>query len=149
MSGTTDFLVNIRRMIKLHECMLKEICTEYGLTLTEASVISFLHNNPGKDTAADIVELRMLQKSNVSQAAEMLFQKGLLARTQDERDRRKVHLTLTGRAEPIVRQVDRISELYHRKIFSGLTGEEMENFIRVNEKIGSNILRAMGGGDIR
>ena len=30
--------------------------------LVEAQVVSFLHNNPTKDTAGDIVELRMLSK---------------------------------------------------------------------------------------
>lgn len=139
--------MNIRRMIKLHESMLKEICTEYGLTLTEASVISFLHNNPGRDTAADIVELRMLQKSNVSQAVEALFQKGVLDRKQDGRDRRKVHLALTKRADAIVASVDRISEAYHRELFEDLTEEEQEGFFRVNEKIGENITRAMGRRD--
>lgn len=139
--------MNIRRMIKLHESMLKEICAEYGLTLTEASVISFLHNNPSRDTAADIVELRMLQKSNVSQAVETLFQKGLLDRKQDERDRRKVHLALTKRADAIVADVDRISESYRRELFRGLTEEEQDAFFRVNEKIGDNITRAMGRSD--
>ena len=62
MSRTTEFLMNIRSIIKLHESMLREICGEYQLALIEATIISFLHNNPGKDTAADIVELRMLSK---------------------------------------------------------------------------------------
>ena len=69
MSRTTEFLMNIRSIIKLHESMLREICGEYQLALIEATIISFLHNNPGKDTAADIVELRMLSKGNVSQAS--------------------------------------------------------------------------------
>ena len=63
MNRITDYLTGIRRISKLHESMLKEyVCQEYGLTLAEATVISFLYNNPGRDTAADIVELRMLQK---------------------------------------------------------------------------------------
>ena len=124
--------------------MLKDLCLEYGLTLTEAAVISFLHNHPGKDTAADIVELRMLQKSNVSQAVETLFQKGLLCRNQDERDRRKVHLTLTEAAAPVICSVDQIKEAYQRELFAGLTAEELEAFIRVNKKIGENIGKAMG-----
>ena len=73
MSRTTEFLMNIRSIIKLHESMLREICGEYQLALIEATIISFLHNNPGKDTAADIVELRMLSKGNVSQAVESLI----------------------------------------------------------------------------
>lgn len=62
---TTDFLTMIRRIIKLHEGMLKEVCEHYQLALIEANIISFLYNNPGRDTAGDIVELRMLAKGNV------------------------------------------------------------------------------------
>lgn len=68
MAQTTDFLMYFRRIIKLHESMLKEICETYQLTMIEANIISFLYNNPGRDTARDIVELRMLSKGNVSQA---------------------------------------------------------------------------------
>ena len=71
--------------------MLKDICNNYQLTIIEATIISFLYNNPGKDTAADIVELRMLSKGNVSQAVESLIQKSLLKREQDKEDRRKIH----------------------------------------------------------
>ena len=76
MNRITDYLTGIRRISKLHASMLKTyVCQEYGLTLAEATVISFLYNNPGRDTAADIVELRMLQKGNVSQAVETLVQR--------------------------------------------------------------------------
>lgn len=72
----TDFLAHIRLTMKLQEQMLKNICETWQLTITEGKVISFLYNNPGKDTAADITELRMLSKGNVSQAVESLIQKG-------------------------------------------------------------------------
>ena len=68
MQRTTVLLTNIRRIIKLYDSMLRPICTRYELTAIEATIISFLYNNPGKDTAADIAELRMLSKSNISQA---------------------------------------------------------------------------------
>ena len=106
MGRTTDFLVNLRRIIKLHESVLKQIGERFGLSLTEAKIISFLHNNPGKDTAADIVELRMLSKGNVSQAVESLIQKSLLEREQDRDDRRKIHLFLTSKTKPITDCVD-------------------------------------------
>ena len=55
----------------------------------------FLYNNPGKDTAADITELRMLSKGNVSQAVESLIQKGSAKDGPLTRlDRRKIHLSL-------------------------------------------------------
>ena len=135
----TDFLFNISRIVKLHESMLKSVCEEYNLTLIEAKVISFLHNNPGRDTAADIAELRMLQKSNVSQAVEILFQKSMISREQDKSDRRKIHLSLTPKAYPITVSIDKISKKFHEKIFMGLSENEFETFVAINEKIKENI----------
>ena len=111
MNRITDYLTGIRRISKLHESMLKTyVCQEYGLTLAEATVISFLYNNPGRDTAADIVELRMLQKGNVSQSVETLAQKDLVKRSQDAGDRRKIHLSLTEESEPIIADLTESSE---------------------------------------
>ena len=143
----TDFLFNICRIVKLHESMLKSVCEEYNLTLIEAKVISFLHNNPGKDTAADIAELRMLQKSNVSQAVEILFQKSMISREQDKSDRRKIHLSLTPNSAPIVRSIDDLWEKFKKEIFMGISDEELESFENVNNKMQKNIIRIMGKDD--
>lgn len=64
--NSTHFLVQFRQLNKLYECMLKEICGRHKLTLIETTIISFLYNNPGRDTAADIVELRMLSRKCLS-----------------------------------------------------------------------------------
>lgn len=143
MASATDFLMNIRRIIKMHESMLKEICQEYGLTLIEATVISFLYNNPGKDTAADIAELRMLQKSNVSQAVELLAQKGFLGRRQDQTDRRKVHLSLTEKAAPITVSMERLWISFEEEVFSGIPESDREIFSRVNDRMKENIQNSM------
>ena len=101
----TDFLTHIRLTMKLQEQMLKKICEKWQLTITEGKVIAFLYNNPQKDTAADITELRMLSKGNVSQAVENLIQKGFLKRTVDEMDRRKIHLSLLSEADDITKSI--------------------------------------------
>ena len=143
MGRTTDFLVNLRRIIKLHESVLKQIGERFGLSLTEAKIISFLHNNPGKDTAADIVELRMLSKGNVSQAVESLIQKSLLEREQDRDDRRKIHLFLTSKTKPITDCVDCLFQQFYKEMFDGFSDEERELFHKINNHIGQNTAIAM------
>ena len=143
MKRPTDFLTNIRRIIKLHESMLKGICETYRLSLIEATIISFLYNNPGKDTAADIVELRMLSHGNVSQAVESLMQKSLLQRRQDTEDRRKIHLSLTQAAQPITASLKELFQQFHEELFFGLSKEELELFDRVNEQIIVNTQNAI------
>lgn len=145
MNRITDYLTGIRMISKLHESMLKEyVCQEYGMTLTEATVISFLYNNPGKDTAADIVELRMMQKGNVSQAVETLVQKNLVKRRQDVEDRRKIHLSLTEESEAIVRTVEEVNRRFQATVFDGIAQEEMETFSAINLRIMQNAQRALG-----
>ena len=96
----TEWLVHFRHIIKCQDALIKELCDKFLLTRIEGTIITFLHNHPGRDTAGDIVELRMLSKGNVSKAVEVLIQKGLIHREQDEKDRRKIHLSLLPAAEP-------------------------------------------------
>jgi len=143
MNQATEYLTSIRRINKLHESMLKETCGRYQLTLIEATIISFLYNNPEKDTAADIVELRMLQKGNVSQAVETLCQKALLQREPDQADRRRVHLALTKKAEPIVRSMAEIKARFLEELFAGIPETDLETFHRINHQIQSNARAAL------
>ena len=128
MRNTTNFLTNFRRTIKLYDTMLKEICGAYHLTMIEANIISFLYNNPGKDTAGDIVELRMLSKGNVSTAVEALIQKHLIEREQDKTDRRRIHLYLLPAAEPITNRISEIREQFSEEILFGFSEEERKQF---------------------
>ena len=143
MGTTTDFLMNLRRVMKLQESMLKEICGKYHLSLIEATIISFLYNNPQKDTAADIVELRMLSKGNVSQAVEGLIQKGLLRRENDPADRRKYHLSLTAGAKPITDSVEHQLSKFYEEVFEGISEQEREQYYRIQERITCNTKNAM------
>ena len=138
MYRTNTLLVNIRRIIKLYDSLLKPVCDQYGLVPIEATIISFLYNNPGRDTAADIVELRMLSKSNVSQAVESLIQKSLLLRRQDTEDRRRIHLSLPSESSPITKKIEEVRENFRKQIFQGFTKEEEKQFTRFNERIAEN-----------
>ena len=149
MARTTDFLVTIRRIIKLYDNMLKGVCQQYQLSLIEANIISFLYNNPGKDTAGDIVELRMLAKGNVSQAVEALIRKSLLQRRQDNADRRKIHLSLLPAADPITRDMDTIRQQFHEEVFRGFSTEKIAFFEQVNGRIMENAKNAMERSDTK
>ena len=124
-------------MIQLYDSMLKPVCSRYGLVPIEATIISFLFNHPGRDTAADLVELRMLSKSNVSQAVESLIQKSLLQRRQDTADRRRIHLLLTAEAAPITAEIEKVRASFHKRS-SGAYGGGTAAVHRFNERIAEN-----------
>ena len=87
MLQATEFLLLMRFITKSHEACIQSICREHQLSMMEATIITFLRNNPSVDTAADIAELRMLSKGQVSQAVESLVQKRLVTRQPDASDR--------------------------------------------------------------
>ena len=145
----TEFLTNIRQIMRLHDKMLKSICGQYQMNITETAVISFLYNNPGKDTAADIVELRMLFKGAVSQAVESLIQIKLLEREQDTKDRRRIHLSLTPAANPITQEIEKAQKGFRDKVFQGFTEEERELFNEFHLRIQENTKQALEGGDVQ
>ena len=147
MTASTELWMGLRSMIRLYDKMLKKVCTEHDLTVMEADVISFLRNNPGKDTAADVVELRMLSKGAVSKAVESLIQKSLLERIPDTEDRRRIHLWLKPEAEPVIASVDEVRDEFLDTILAGFTQEELEARTRFFQKLFDNTKRAMERSD--
>ena len=146
MTQTTELLRSMRCMLKLYEAYTLPVCRENGLSQTEADVLAFLDNNPGLDTASDIVELRMIPKANVSQAVDTLMRRALLSRQQDMKDRRRIHLTLTDAAQSITAQLRQARAAYFERLFSGFTPEQAETLRALNARILQNAQAALAEG---
>ena len=147
MKRTTELFIGLRSLFRLYDKLLKKVCTEHNLTVIEADIISFLQNNPGKDTAADIVELRMLSKGAVSKGVDSLIQKSLLERIPDTEDRRKIHLRLMPQAGPVTETVNEVRDEFLDTVLNGFTKEELEMQTRFLQKLFDNTKKAMEGGD--
>ena len=138
MRKTTELFMGLRSLFRLYDKMLKKVCTEHELSLVEADVISFLRNNPGKDTAVDIVELRGLSKGAVSKAVESLIRKSFLERIPDTEDRRRIHLKLKPEAEPVTEMIDEVKEEFLNTVLGGFTSEELEAHSRFFQRVFDN-----------
>lgn len=147
MQTTTELFMGMRSLFRLYDRMLKKVCTEHALTIVEADIISFLQNNPEKDTAADIVELRMLSKGAVSKAVESLIQKSLLKRIPDTEDRRKIHLKLNLQVGPITESIEKVRAEFVNTVLEGFTKEELEVYRDFSDRLFDNIKKAMEGSD--
>lgn len=143
MERTTEIWTGLRSLLRLYDHMLKDVCKVHGLTLVEAEVVSFLRNNPKKDTAADIVELRMISKGAVSKAVEELIRKSLLERIPDTEDRRKIHLKLRPEAIPVTESIDRAGKEFRKYILEGFSEEELVMQVRLFQRLTGNAKAAM------
>lgn len=133
-----EFLDGSRKMKKLYEAMAAQVCARWGLNQIETDILAFLHNHPGQDTAGDIVKLRMLQKGNVSKAVERLLKQGYLKRSQDEEDRRRIHLLLTSKAEEAVEQIEQVRSEYVKELFGDFSPQEKTAFYALYRRIFEN-----------
>ena len=142
MKNCTEFWLGLRGMIKLYEKTMKTVCTAHALTMVETDIIAFLKNNPQKDTAAEIVELRMLSKGAVSKGVEALIQKELIRRYPDTEDRRRLHLQLTDRSELILTDIERAQTEFWNTVFEGFSEEELEIHERLKTHMFENVRNA-------
>ncbi|HIZ81525.1 MAG TPA: MarR family transcriptional regulator [Candidatus Mediterraneibacter pullistercoris] len=143
MRKSTELFMGMRSLFRLYDKMLKKVCTKYDLTIAEADIISFLQNNPEKDTAGDIVELRRLSKGAVSKAVESLIQKSLLERTEDAKDRRKIHLALKPQAGPVMESINEVREDFVDTVLDGFTKEELKLYSLFFDRLFENIKKVM------
>lgn len=145
MKRSTELFIGLRSLFRLYDKLLKKVCTEHNLTVIEADIISFLQNNPGKDTAADIVELRMLSKGAVSKGVDSLIQKSLLERIPDTQDRRKIHLKLKPQAGPVTDTIDEVRDEFLNMVLEGFSQEELETQTKFFRKLFANTKKAIEG----
>ena len=121
----------------LGECVAP-VCKEYNLNYTELTVLLFVHKNPEKNTAKNVVEYSGAAKANVSKAVEHLMRRDLLVRVRDTQDRRVVHLCLTETAERIMPDLHAVAEKYLFGIFADFSPEELRTLCQFHERIAAN-----------
>lgn len=134
-------LLTIRSALKRHYAHeMAEPLARWQLTGMEMDVILFLGNNPGFDTATDMVQLCQLTKSHVSKAVESLTERELITQERDQQNRRRVHLKLTDAAQPILRDGQAAQTSFVETLTRGLTDTDKESMKRMLELIARNAM---------
>src|SRR5699024_4091830 len=96
-------------------------------------------NNPGHDTASDLVELRSIAKSYVSMAVESLTRKHYLEQFPDGSDRRIIHLKIRPEAMDAVRAARKRQDTFLQLLFSGVSEEDRQAMERVFSTLSQNL----------
>lgn len=136
----TEFetLLHGQQFKKLYEKMSNLITMKYGLHKIEIEILLFLKQEE-RDTARDIAEVKYFSKAHISRAIEHLMECGYLTGSLDAQDRRCVHLSLTGEAEPVCKELLALRRELMETIFQGVTEEEKKVMRQVARKITDNI----------
>ena len=88
------------------------------------------HIRQGQHSVSDLAEAKHLSRPAISQAVEVLVQKGLIARSPSTQDRRHVQLALTASGNALLDAIfDHIYE-WMMQTLSALTDEELDALTR-------------------
>jgi DNA-binding MarR family transcriptional regulator len=102
-----------------------------GFSLNETDVLLTLLSDPSKNTVKAISESSNISKGNISQAVELLRQKGYLEAEVSREDRRSVVLCLTDKAQPIIEKLQSAEEEYFSKFMVTLPQKEASLVTRI------------------
>lgn len=126
------YVISCRRVIKKHK-----------ISHPEFEILIFLATNPERCTAKDIGDARCIKANVLSVHIEKLVKAGYLQRSIIEGDRRKVKLSLTPAASPVIADARATQKEFIASIVNGASLEEIEAFLRFTRLMAENADRIL------
>ena len=124
-----QFWETVPSVWNLIRCHLRTIAAEqFDISVEQFHVLR--HIRKGLTSVSDIAEARQISRPAVSQAAEILVEKGLITRRQEADDRRFVHLALTPKGEDLLNQIFQQNRTWMMK---KMAATSPENLILITE----------------
>lgn len=132
------FLSGSRKIIEAYNLLCKPVLEKFDLPQVSFDILMFLTNNPAFCTAQEISEYRHIKKNLVSVHIEKLVEAGLVERSVIECDRRKIALSCTPKALPIINEGLRVQKEFYEALSQGITDEQWEIFKTIHDTIDAN-----------
>ena len=114
-----------RKTSAAYAALCKPLCQKLHLPQTAFDILMFLANNPGYQTASDVVEVRKLKANLVSVNVDRLVQEGYLVREADPADRRKTLVRFTPKGYEACRQCEAALGDYVSSVMARLEPEQL------------------------
>lgn len=128
------------QIIKKYKKYMEESLVEFELTPAEIDVLTFLINNMDKDiTASEISMNRGISKGLVSRAVNLLKDKNLIGTEENLEDGRSVYLKIINEEDGVVKKVKEANEKFTNQLIKGMTLEDLNLFVKVNNKMLNNV----------
>jgi len=132
----------IRRLHQISTHIFMQRVKEAGFDLTSVqfAALAALSDNPGIDQAG-LADAVAKDRATIGAVVDRLEQKGLVARTISERDKRARVLSLTAEGAAILARLYPVVEDLQGQILHGLEKDEYRQFVKLAAKA------AAAGGD--
>ena len=108
---------------------VRSIATEYfDVTVEQFHVLR--HIRKGAGSVSELAEVRQISRPGISQAVDVLVDRGLITRQQDTVDRRHVHLSLTPEGNAMLNTIFQKNRAWMEEKMTSLNPEELANISR-------------------
>ena len=134
-----DYLAMTKDTMSAYSRMCAPVLLNYGIPQISFDILMFLENNPEFCTAQEISEVRGIKKNLVSVHVEKLVQAGLLRRGTVFGDRRKISLTVTEKAKPIIEAGLAAQQKFYERLTAGISEEDWVVYKHMNEHLAKNV----------
>ena len=142
---TIDYWMLSQNTLSAYNKVCGPVLQKYDLPQVSFDILMFLANNPEYKTAQDISDIKGIKKNLVSIHVEKLVTAGFLERGLVEGDRRKVSLSLTQKAAPIVEEGLVAQRDFYQRIIAGINVEDWDAYKRINEQVVKNTQAILNG----
>lgn len=118
---------------------IRAVATEnFEISVEQFHILRFIRR--GYQTVSDLADARNISRPAVSNGVDALVQKGLVARTPDQEDRRRISLSLTAAGNALLDSVFQNTREWMKASMVDLSAEELDAAVR-----GMEVLQRMIG----
>lgn len=135
---TFNFLSLFQDSIHAYNKLCEPILSEFDIHQVSFDILMFLANNPEFSTAQEISEIRNIKKNLVSVHVDKLVNAGLLQRGTIAGDRRKVALSYTENAKPIIEAGLNMQKVYYEQLTKGISNDKLDIYREIIETMAEN-----------
>ncbi len=128
---------------KIYDQSLEPVCKKYQLTRMELDILLFLANNPGYDTAKDIIERRRLIKSHVSMSLKDLERRDLVQKEYYPGNQKTAHLKLSSASVQMVAEGQQAQKKFFQTVFRDFNPEDLSLMEGYFERMRKNMQNAL------
>lgn len=133
------FFDHAGKLMEAYHVVLAPLCKQFVLPPLALDILLFIANHPGNATAKDVCNVRGLKSGIVSVHIERLESEGLVERTTSQKDRRRLILATTPKADEIVKQGREVQRSFAMQLLSGVSKEQLEIWETIIKTIDANV----------
>lgn len=134
----STFVAFFHDTLNAYNKMCKPILHEFDIPQVSFDILMFLKNNPELCTAQQISEFRNIKKNLVSVHVNKLVDAGYLQRGTVAGDRRKILLSCTDKAQPILEAGLKMQQDFNQKLTQDIPEEHMSIYKEIIESMAVN-----------